>query len=128
MPALVVLDTNALILPFERRVRIEAELERLVGPFQGLVPSPCIAELDRIAAQESGGRRDRAKMARQFAQRFEQVAAEGRADEATITVAKDRNAFLFTNDLEVIRRAKKEGVRVIRLKGLSHLMFAEAED
>lgn len=128
MPALVVLDTNALILPFERRVRIESELERLLGPFKGLVPSPCLLELERIAKEESGARRDRAKMARQFANRFERVEAEGRADVATVQVAKDRGAYLFTNDLEVIRRAKKEKVPVIRLKGLSHLMHAEAED
>lgn len=127
MPALVVLDTNALILPFERRIRIETELERLLGPWQGIVPSPCLAELERIAKEESGARRDRAKMARQFAQRFEHVFAEGRADEATVAVALDRRAFLFTNDLEVIRRAKKQGVKVIRLKGLSHLMHAEEE-
>ena len=128
MPALVVLDTNALILPFERRIRIESELERLLGPWQGLVPSPCLAELERIAKEESGGRRDRAKMARQFAGRFERVEAEGRADQATIQVAKDRAAHLFTNDLEVIRAAKREKIPVIRLKGLSHLMLAEAED
>lgn len=128
MPALVVLDTNALILPFERRIRIESELERLLGPFQGIVPTPCLAELERIAKEESGARRDRAKMARQFAQRFEHVVAEGRADVATIEVAKARGAYLFTNDLEVIRQAKKEGVKVIRLKGLSHLMHAQAEE
>jgi uncharacterized protein len=125
MPALVVLDTNALILPFERRVRIEAELERLLGPFQGLVPSPCLLELERIAKEESGARRDRAKMARQFADRFERVAAEGRADEAALRVAKERSAHLFTNDLELIRLAKADKVPVIRLKGLSHLVFAE---
>ena len=128
MPALVVLDTNALILPFERRIRIESELERLLGPWSGLVPSPCLLELERIAKEESGARRDRAKMARQFAARFERVEAQGRADEATIQVAKERGAHLFTNDLEVIRSAKAANIPVIRLKGLSHLMLAQEED
>lgn len=128
MSALVVLDTNALILPFERRIRVEKELERLLGPFRGIVPSPCLAELERIAAQESGARRDRAKMALQFAARFERVEAEGRADAAALEVALKRGAHLFTNDKELIRKARAAGVPVIRLKGLSHLMLGHSED
>lgn len=123
MPALVVLDTNALLLPFERRIRIEAELERLLGPFQGLVPTPCLAELQRIATQESGGRRDRAKMAIEYARRFLPVEVPPPADHAVLTLAKERGAALFTNDAALAKRAHVEGVRVIRLKGLSHLVI-----
>jgi uncharacterized protein len=127
MPALVVLDTNALILPFERRIRIEAELERLLGPFQGLVPSPCILELERIAREETGARRDRAKMAIVLAARFERVESEGRPDAAALQVARERGAHLFTNDAALIRLARAERVPVVRLKGLSHLMLTDSD-
>lgn len=129
MPALVVLDTNALLLPFERRVSIHAEIERLLGPFQGLVPEACLQELARLASETKGSRRDRAKMALSFSARFEAVAGGPKAaDTAALQLARDRRAHLFTNDLGLIKRARSEGVPVIRLKGLSHLMLDPAEE
>lgn len=122
MAAHVVLDTNALLLPFERRLRIEAELERLLGPFQGHVPSRCIDELDRIAREEKGARRDRAKMALQYAARFPVIAGEGAPDGAALAAAQGLNAYLFTMDMALIKRAHAAGVPVVRLKGLSHLV------
>lgn len=123
MPALVVLDTNALILPFERRLRVEAEIERLIGPFQGLVPSPCRDELQRISTEETGARRDRARMALTYSSRFENVPGTGSADQAALRLARERGAHLFTNDLDLIRQAREKKVPVIRLKGLSHLVI-----
>jgi uncharacterized protein len=123
LAALVVLDTNALLMPFERRVRIEEELERLLGPFEALVPTPCIQELERIASEERGGRRDRAKMALQYATRFQRVEHAPPADYAALRIAVERGACLFTNDAELVKRAHRQGVRVIRLKGLSHLVI-----
>lgn len=128
MAAIVVLDTNALLLPFERRIRIEAELLRLLGPFHALVPTPCLQELERIAAQEKGGRRDRAKMARQYAERFERVEYGPPADRAALEIAHQRGAYLFTNDADLVRRAHADGVRVVRMKGLSHLVVHPEPD
>lgn len=122
MSALVVLDTNALLLPFERRVRIEEELERLLGPFHGLVPEACLKELARIASEEKGARRDRARMALGLSARFESVSGEGPADAAALRLAEERDAYLFTNDRGLIRRARERRRPVIRLKGLSHLV------
>jgi rRNA-processing protein FCF1 len=87
MPALVVIDTSALFMPFERRISIEAELERLLGPFQGFVPEPCLAELARIASEEKGARRDRAKMALSYSTRFQTVPGEPPADTAALRIA-----------------------------------------
>lgn len=128
MPAVVVFDTNALMLPFERRISVEKELERLLGPFRGLVPEPCLKELARIAGEEKGARRDRAKMALALAARFEGEPMEGPPDEAALRLARERRALLFTNDKAVLRAARGNVRGTIRLKGLSHLeveWFAE---
>ena len=122
MPALVVLDTNAILLPFERRIRIETELERLLGPYEAIVPEVCIQELARIAAEEKGARRDNAKMALSFAARFKVAPGTGRADEVALRIAKDRGAHLFTNDAALAKRAMAQQVPIIRLRGLSHLV------
>lgn len=123
LAAHVVIDTNALLLPFERRLRVEAELERLLGPFEGHVPSRCLDELDRIAKEESGGRRDRAKMARQYASRFHVIPGEGAPDGAALAAAESLGAYLLTMDRALIRRAHAARVPIIRLKGLSHLVI-----
>src|SRR5881296_2352663 len=41
----VVLDANALLLPFQFRVNLEAELRRLVGDHEIFIPSPVMEEL-----------------------------------------------------------------------------------
>lgn len=127
MPAAVVFDTNALMLPFERRLPLEKELERLLGPFQGLVPEPCLKELARIASQEKGARRERAKMALSFATRFRAVPAAGPADDAAIRVALEHAGYLLSNDRDVLRRAQREGIPTIRMRGLSHLELAHED-
>ncbi|MBI2077496.1 MAG: PIN domain-containing protein [Euryarchaeota archaeon] len=122
MPTLVVADTNALLMPFERRIRIEPELERLLGTYEILVPDVCLNELGRIASEEKGARRDRAKMALSLAARFKSVAGNGAPDEVALRIAKERGAHLFTNDAALAKRAMAEGVPVIRMRGLSHLI------
>lgn len=128
MPAVVVFDTNALMLPFERRLSVESELERLVGPFEGLVPEPCLNELVRIASEEKGARRDGAKMALALAARYDMVPTEGPADQAALRLARERRAYLFTNDKGVLRAARSVGQPTIRLKGLSHLVIVSPSD
>lgn len=127
MPTTVVADTNALLMPFERRVRIETELERLLGPYEVVVPEVCLQELARIAAQEKGARRDNAKMALSLAARFQSAPGEGRPDEVVLRIAKERKAHLFTNDAALVKRALKADVPVIRMRGLSHLIV-ETQD
>lgn len=118
----VVLDTNALLLPFERRLRIESELERLLGPFVGHVPRRCLDELERIAREGRGARRDRARMALQYAARFQVEPGEGPPDTVALEVAQRLGAHLFTMDKALIGRAHEAGVPVVRLKALSHLV------
>jgi uncharacterized protein len=121
VPTVVVLDANVLMLPFERNVRIEEELERLLGPFSGVVPETVLKELATIAAKAKGRQRENARMALAFASRFKFAESHGKADKGVLEVAKALGAVLFTNDRELLASARGAGLRTVRLRGLSHL-------
>src|SRR5467141_4429498 len=72
----VVLDANALLLPFQFRVNLEAELRRLLGDHEIFIPSPVMDELRGLAKsvrEARGGLR--------LAARFRVVEAPGNADD-----------------------------------------------
>ena len=54
----VVLDTNALLLPFERSINIDAQLRSLLGQCDVYVPGPIVGELQKagIPAAIEGGK------------------------------------------------------------------------
>lgn len=119
----VVLDANALLVPFESGIRIESELERLLGPFQGLVPEPVLRELATLAATAKGQRAANARLALALSRRFEyRQGSEGPADTAVLTLARAEGALVFTNDRELLRRAMEAGLGVVRVKGHGHLI------
>ena len=43
----VVLDTNALLMPFEFKINVDLELKGLLGDYEAYVPGPAIGELKR---------------------------------------------------------------------------------
>src|SRR5206468_5929763 len=49
VPRLVLLDANALLMPFQFQVHLDAELRRVVGDVEIAVPTPVLAELDLLA-------------------------------------------------------------------------------
>lgn len=122
MATKVVIDTNALLLPFESGVRVESELERLLGSYEVLVPEAVLAELAAIASEAKGQRASNARMALSYATRFTYRPVGGRGDSAVLEVARREAALLFTNDRELLKRALGAGLGVIRLKGKSHLI------
>jgi uncharacterized protein len=120
--AKVVLDTNALLIPFESGIRLEAELERLFGTYEAIVPEAVMLELAHIASQGKGQRAANARMALSLASRYSYRPVSGRGDSAVLSIAKKEKAYLFTNDRELLNRAFAEGLGVVRVKGKSHLI------
>jgi len=122
----VVLDTNGLLMPFETGIRLERELERLLGTFEILVPEAVMTELGIIAATAKGRRRDNAKAALSLAKyTYRKSPPEG--DRAILAVARQEGALLLTNDRELIREAMKAGIGVVRMKGKGHLIVETAQ-
>ncbi len=128
MPTHVVLDANALIMPFERRVRLDPELTRLLGSYEPVVPESVLKELATLAATGKGATARNAKAALTLATRYKFVDAKKRGDAGVLEVARALDAILLTNDKELRGLARSEGLRTIYLRGKGHLEFDDPAD
>ena len=123
--AVVVLDTNALMMPVECDVRVFDELDRLVGDVETVVPRAVLAELDRLAASGAGEEATAARVGRDLAERCAVVETDASyADDAVIeaaTAGRVDVAGVVTNDRALRDRLLERGVRVIGLRGRNTL-------
>lgn len=118
----VVLDTNALLLPFTSGVRLDEELERLFGPVQWLVPSSVAWELERLGK----GRDETARCARiaiKLAARGVAVETRLPGDDGVLKVAQETGAAIVTNDRKLQAEATARGIRVVLARGGGRLAF-----
>jgi len=113
----VLLDTNALLMPFQFRLNLDREIERLLGSVEILVPSCVIDELDRIVAKEAKG-------ARSLAEKYRIVQVKNAGDEGILEAALEQRAAVITNDQELIEVLRKSSVPVIRMRERQRLDFA----
>jgi len=118
VPDCIVLDANALLMPFQFKVNIDRELSRLFGDIPVFVPSSVLGELAR-----SGDRSSEAAL--KLARKYRIVETELSGDEAVIDVALRRNAAVLTNDRELIRRLRELRITVVRLRGERYLSADE---
>jgi len=114
----VVLDANALMLPFEFRVNLDAELARVLGACDVFVPSSVVGELERLAEKNRG-----AKAAVQLAAKYEIYKTARRGDVAVVHAAKDLGATVVTSDAALLRILRHERIPRITLRGRSHLIL-----
>jgi len=114
----VVLDANALMMPFQFRINIDLELERLLGSFEIVVPSTVVEELKNVAQAQKNSE---AKVALKLAGKYRIVKAEGRGDRAVLALALELRAVLLTNDADLRKRARKAGLRTVCLRSRTHL-------
>src|SRR5438046_10701451 len=81
VPRLVLLDANALLMPFQFRVNLNREIQRLLGDADVAVPKPVLAELELLAE------RDReARAGLRLARRYRVLDATGSCDQAPLDV------------------------------------------
>jgi rRNA-processing protein FCF1 len=107
----VVADTNALIAPFKRKFNIDTELTRLLEDYIILVPEPIIGELRKLAVTNI-----HARGALKFAKTREIRKTKKLGDDSVLELAKKVKGVVMTNDGELISRARKAKLNVIRLR------------
>lgn len=117
----MILDANALMMPFQFGVNLDLELERLLGSFEALVPTSVVHELKLLAPKN-----DIAKKALRLSQKYGRIESEGKADEVLIDIARSQNAIIVSNDKKVIAGSRREGLQYIRLRSRSHLVLEGA--
>ena len=110
----VILDTNALLIPFKFKIDLEGELLRLLGACEILVPSSVLDELKIIRVKH-------AKAAQKLAERFRVITTLKKGDESVLSLAKEMNAVVVTNDRELRKALKQSGIKVVFLRNKSYL-------
>ncbi len=114
----VVLDTNALMMPFQFRLNLDAELERLLGPFEGIVPSSVLEELERTKPERT------ARAARALASKYRVFETEEKGDAAILSVAQELRAAVVTNDKRLGSKLRALKLPVIYLRSRAHLVLS----
>ncbi|MFQ5908288.1 MAG: PIN domain-containing protein [Thermoplasmata archaeon] len=115
-PPLILLDANALMMPFQFSLDLEGELTRLLGEYDLAVPSSVLRELEGLSPANPTTR-----AALKFAARFRVIEVEGTGDEAILALAQAQGAGVLTNDRALRQRLREAGLPVIYLRERSRL-------
>jgi rRNA-processing protein FCF1 len=132
-PTKVLLDTNFLLLPFQRRIDIFREIERLVGSrVEFLVLSQVLDELHQLEAAGPLKNRRAAASALELAAKnchtvdVTSTQTKGlNADAALLRYAQTAQAAVATNDQELRQALVKQGSHAIFLRKLAFLAMTE---
>jgi len=123
---MIVVDTNALMMPVECDVRLFDELRRLVGDQPLVTPQAVVEELEKLA-DGNGKEATAASVGLDLSDRCEAVATDaGYADDAVLELASHPDAtHAVTNDKPLKRRLLDAGVPVISLRGQHKLAITQ---
>ncbi len=110
----VVLDTNALLIPFEFNINLDLELQRLLGSCIVYVPGPVIGELKRSRSKH-------ARVALTLARKYPIAETSLQGDNGVIDVAERFQAFVVTNDFALRDKLRRLKLKTIFLRSGNHL-------
>ncbi len=119
----VILDSSALMMPFEYSINLEDELTRLLGKFQILVPKPIVEELISLSKIGKGRKKRLAKSALIFIKNYSIINSEGKGDDSVLFLAKKYQGIVVTNDRDLRNRVKKSSLQTIFLRGKKKLFL-----
>ncbi|UCF44996.1 MAG: hypothetical protein JSW44_04365 [Candidatus Bathyarchaeota archaeon] len=122
----VILDSNALFVPFQFKIDIFNDLERLLKKnFELVLISPVKRELEILAEKGSPKMRKNASFALKLAEKckYVEVAASVSTltDDAIVKIAKEWGVPVFTNDRRLKKRLRDISVPVIYVRQKSRL-------
>jgi len=122
----VIIDSNALFIPFQFKIDIYNELKQLLNRnFELILISPVKRELERLATKSSSKMQKNASLALKFAEQlssyFELEASQETTDDLIVKVACEWKAPVFTNDKLLRKRLRDINVPVIYMREKSRL-------
>lgn len=115
---IVILDTNALLMPFQFKINLDSELRRLLGDLDVMIPSSVMGELRKLTDTNRN-----AKAALALAEKYAIVEVEGSGDDSLIQLAYEIKGIVVTNDKKLIERLKESKIPVIFLRSRTHLVL-----
>ncbi len=109
----IILDTNALMMPFQFNLNLDDEIERLFGDVSSstYVPSSVVRELRGLDHQA----------ALDLSEKYKMVKVEKKGDDGVLEAAEKLNGAIVTNDKELKKRALRKKIPVAFLRSRSHL-------
>ncbi len=113
----VVLDTNALMMPFEFKINIDLELTLLLGSPDIFVPSCVIGELCKLSME-----RKEAKAALQLSKKYSLINVNELGDRGVAEAGARLDGYVLTLDKNFIKILIQNGMKVITLKN-NHLVI-----
>lgn len=127
----IILDTNFLMIPYQNRIDIFSELERMIPEKYELVaPEGVIKELQQIQDTGSGSEKIAAKIALELIEKkgVKAIESHGNVDESILDfIAKNKDSIVCTNDKELKRKLRKSHTPIICLKGKNRLEFSDSD-
>ena len=114
----MLLDANALLMPFQFSLNLEAELQRLLGDVDIAVPTPVLEEVRLLATHDWA-----AKAATRLATRYRTVEGHGAADDALLDLATALRAVVVTNDQPLLDRLREMHIPRAFLRSRNHLIL-----
>jgi len=116
----VIIDTNALMIPANFNLDIFSELEGL-GFEEFLVPTAVVRELEKLHSRLKGKEKIAVSVALSLLNRCEIVEADGYADDVIMKLSREKEAAVFTSDIELKRRLISGDVTVVYLRQKKYL-------
>lgn len=131
MKTRVLLDTNFLMIPYLEGIDIFSEIKRLLSTdpaYEICVPEDVKKELSQLAQKCRGRDRIAAKLGLQLIDSMGiaviPAKGTGSVDSQIINLAeKDHNIIVCTNDHALKNTLRKLGIRLITMRGRSHLEY-----
>ena len=122
----LILDSNFFFVPFKFKIDIFEELDLLLSKSEPVVLSTSIEELQRLTAKGSQKIRKQAQAAFEYTQKcgiakVEKGLSES-YDDVILRKAKEWNCPVATNDANLRRRLREDGVPVVYVRKKSHLI------
>lgn len=120
----VILDSSAIMMPFEFSIDLEKELTRLLGTYHILIPTPIVTELQFLSENETGIKKAKAKASLKFIENYEVVNVDStNGDDSILELAKKTNGIVVTNDRVLRLRLKELSISVIFLRAKKKLVL-----
>jgi len=111
---------------FECSVDWEKQAARLLNTYQIVVPTAVIKELEILSKRGTSERKRKAKASLKFVSRYKTIdTGTENADDAIIEAAKKTQGVVFTNDAELRKRLRDDGIPVLLLRGRKKLALEE---
>jgi hypothetical protein len=118
----IILDTNALLAPFQFGFNLDLELKRLVPWADPIVPTSVIKELERLSI--GGDWRMRAAL--KLSENYEKIAVKGKGDPSIIALAVKNSWPVMTQDRRLRAILNNKGISVVLVREKGHLQLFEA--